>query len=183
MFWHEVKRTVPSFRIVKFLRKRATKLANCFAHSCKTSWKAMLHVSPPTFKPVVQQSVANVAGVNTDFSLDKITAKSGHIQELRHLLQASLTWARKITEQHEQILLQKLGILSTFWNNFTQRGQPDKAIRQVLTWAENAQSHFSTRFGAMLQNKLHVFVAHFSTVQCTLTRYLFIMHDLSLQSS
>ena len=74
----------------------------------------MLHVSPPTFKPVLQQSVANVAGVNIDFSLDKITAKSGHKQELRHLLQASLTWARKITEQHERILLQKLGILSTF---------------------------------------------------------------------
>ena len=74
----------------------------------------MLHVSPPTFKPVLQQSVANVAGVNIDFSLDKITAKSGHTQELRHLLQASLTWARKITDQHERILLKKLGILSTF---------------------------------------------------------------------
>ena len=94
----------------------------------------MLHVSPPTFKPVLQQSVASVAsvaGVNTDFSLDKITGKSGHTQELRHLLQASLTWAGKITEQHEQILLQKLGVLSTFWNNFTQPGQPDKATRQV----------------------------------------------------
>ena len=67
----------------------------------------MLHVSPPTFKPVLQQSVASVAGVNTDSSLDKITGKSGHTQELRHLLQASLTWAGKITEQHEQILLQK----------------------------------------------------------------------------
>ena len=67
----------------------------------------MLHVSPPTFKPVLQQSVASVVGVNTDSSLDKITGKSGHTQELRHLLQASLTWAGKITEQHEQILLQK----------------------------------------------------------------------------
>ena len=67
----------------------------------------MLHVSPPTFKPVLQQSVASVAGVNTDFSLDKITGKPGHTQELRHLLQASLTWAGKITEQHEQILLQR----------------------------------------------------------------------------
>ena len=76
----------------------------------------MLHVSPPTFKPVLQQSVASVAsvaGVNTDFSLDKITGKSGHTQELRHLLQASLTWAGKITEQHEQILLQKTR--STFY--------------------------------------------------------------------
>ena len=94
----------------------------------------MLHVSPPTFKPVLQQSVASVAsvaGVNTDFSLDKITGKPGRTQELRHLLQASLTWAGKITEQHEQILLQKLGVLSTFWNNFTQPGQPDKATRQV----------------------------------------------------
>ena len=94
----------------------------------------MLHVSPPTFKPVLQQSVASVASVarvNTDFSLDKITGKSGHTQELRHLPQASLTWAGKITEQHEQILLQKLGVLSTFWNNFTQPGQPDKATRQV----------------------------------------------------
>ena len=45
----------------------------------------MLHVLPPTVKPVLQPIKANF--VNTDSWLDKITRESRHARELRDLLQ------------------------------------------------------------------------------------------------
>ena len=41
-------------------------------HCCKPSWKAMLHVLPPTFKPFSPQIKVTASWVNTDFWLDKL---------------------------------------------------------------------------------------------------------------
>ena len=58
--------------------------------------------------------------VNTDSCLDKITRKSGHKWDLRHLLQNKLApWASK-TFSTKQILPRKEELLSSFCNNFSQ---------------------------------------------------------------
>ena len=50
--------------------KRAAKTCNLF---CNIAAKRMLHVLPPTFKPVLQHIKVAASCVNTDFWLDKIT--------------------------------------------------------------------------------------------------------------
>ena len=63
-------------------------------HCCKTSWKAMLRVLPPTFKPFSQQIKVAASCANTDFWLDKITRESQHTQELSQLLQNKFALSR-----------------------------------------------------------------------------------------
>ena len=68
---------------------------------------------------------------------------------------------------HEQIVLQKVGVLSTFYNSFSQPATTWFAARLVYVnvGRETSSIAFQLVLGQLiLQYKLHVFFAHFSTV-------------------
>ena len=68
----------------------------------------------------------------TDFSLDKIVLGLDHTKKLFYIIccKTSLLWAGK-NAQHVQILLEKVQLLSTFCNNFSQPATTWFVARQV----------------------------------------------------
>ena len=79
----------------------------------------MLRFLTAPLKPVLKQVKVAACCANTDFLLDKSTHESRHTRESRNLLQNkfALGW---LNVQHVQILLQKVELLPSFCNNFSQ---------------------------------------------------------------
>ena len=79
---------------------------------------------------------------------------------LRHLCKTSLPWAGKTRNMCRPCCKKQL--FSAFCNNFSQTETTWFVARQVWTWVLKRATFLSTRLAAMLQNKLHVFVACFT---------------------
>ena len=77
---------------------------------------------------VTNQVVASC--VNTDFWLDKITRDSHYTRELRHFLQIKFALRRQ-NVQHVQSLLEKVELLATFCNHFSQLAASWFGVGQV----------------------------------------------------
>ena len=134
-----------------------------FCNSCfKTSWKAMLRVLPPTFKPISKKMKAVPSYVNI-LTSDWIKLRGSHTirGSCFTCCKTSLPWVGK-TRNMWRGLLQKVELLSTFCNKFSQPATTWFVSRHVWTWVvKRATSLFNSFCIQMFQNKLHVFVRLF----------------------
>ena len=88
-------------------------------HCCKTSWEAKVRVFT-AYKPNLSWNKSGCCELRENWLYLKLRGiESSHTLEWRHLLQNKFALGRQ-NEQHVQILLQQLELLSTFCNNFSQ---------------------------------------------------------------
>ena len=88
-------------------------------HCCKKIWMAMLSVLPTNQTSLATNQVF-ASCVNNDIWLDKITRESRHTRELySSLLQNKFSLGRQ-NAPHVQMLLQKVELLPTLCNKFSQ---------------------------------------------------------------
>ena len=117
------------------------KRAAVLQHYCKTSWIAMLRILPPTFIAVLQlldccRFLKVFAGCNkicTSCAFSNLLCNKWHVRR-----------DSRVSSSNQSV--------------FTQFTRAWFVARQVWTWVVNAHHSFSTRFAAILQNKLQVFV-------------------------
>ena len=152
-----------AWQISKSAVKRAQNMQLLFCNSCyKTSWKAMLRVLPPTFKPISKKMKAVPSYVNI-LTSDWIKLRGSHTirGSCFTCCKTSLPWVGK-TRNMWRGLLQKVELLSTFCNKFSQPATTWFVSRHVWTWVvKRATSLFNSFCSQMFQNKLHVFVRLF----------------------
>ena len=112
----------------------------------------MLLDLPPTFKHVLRQ-------IRFLQLLEYWLLRGSHAILGFTSLSAKQVAVGRLNGQHVQILLQTIAAFSSFCNNLQQPATIWFVAKQVWIWVVKRATCFSTRFAAMLQNKLHVSVA------------------------
>ena len=131
-------------------------------HCWKTSSKAMMCVLPPTLKPSLQQiRLLQVVWILTS---DWIKLRGSHA-----IPRTCVTCCKTgLPAQHVQILLQeKIELLSTLQQLFATCHNLVCCETGLIRRRYNAQHRYLIRFAAILQNKLHYFVARFTAALCS----------------
>ena len=146
--------------------ERATKTCNLFWKSASKrveNWCCAFYL-PRSSWPVLQQiRLLQVARI---LASDWIKLRQSHSIQESHVtcFKTSLPWAGKTPTRTDFVA--KSRTMSTFWNNFLKPAAIWFVARQVWAWV-NEQHRFLTRFTAMFEIKLHVFVAHCTVLLCS----------------
>ena len=118
-------------------------------HYRKAGWKAMLRVLPPILKPVLQQITLQVAWILTS---DWIKLRGNYAIHSSYITccKTSLPWVDKTRNMYRVFCKKKnLSLLSAATLIPRSRQQPDLLQDGFDSWV------VTTRFAAILQNKLH----------------------------
>ena len=150
-----------AWQITKSTVKRATKLATCFATvAAKRVEKRCCAFYHPHSNLSRKKMKVAASCVNTDFWLDKL--RGSHPIQGSYVTCCKTSLAGK-TRNTYRGLLQKVELLSSFCNKFSQPATIWFVARHVWTWVvKRATSLFNSFCSRMFQNKFHAFVACFT---------------------